>query len=181
MLADPSSARQRLMGTTRPFEPAARAAELLPHAPHAALTRAFAPAALEERVPWKAVKKAWETRRAEWVAVVSETLDVPTLVQHLLILESMLKTDALSSQWNTHKNQWKARLSVCNSPGELESAANEFEAAIQWSRYLVGPDGRPLTEAEIASGMAFMHSKRVVHRDLVRACVPISSPGALSL
>ena len=30
--------------------------------------------------------------------------------------------------------------------------------------------------AEIASGMAFMHSKRVVHRDLVRARAPLLFP-----
>lgn len=112
--------------------------------------------ALEERVPWKAVKKAWEIRRGEWLAVVGVTVDIGTMVQHLLVLESMLKTEALAQAWAVHKAAWRARLAACTAPAELERAVGEFEAAVQWSRYLVGPDGRPLTQAEIASGVGLI-------------------------
>lgn len=108
--------------------------------------------ALEERVPWNAVKKMWAGRRQEWVQIVGTSAVCSELAQQLIVLESMLKTDALSSAWPVQKNSWRARMSMCHEPKELELAVNELEAAIQWQRILVAPDGRPLSAAEIASG-----------------------------
>ena len=109
-------------------------------------------AGLEERIPWMGVKKAWGLRRNEWVATVQSTLDVLTLSRQLLFLESMLKNDALNSTWSHSKLAWRGKLAMCTEAGVLEKSVGELDAAIQWARILVAPDGRPLTEAEIASG-----------------------------
>jgi len=108
--------------------------------------------ALEERVPWTAVKKLWATRRNEWVAAVGGTLDAALLARQLIVLESMLKTDALTTAWTVQKQGWRDRVSVCRTPAALEAVVSELETAIQWPRILVAPDGRPLSAAEIASG-----------------------------
>lgn len=108
--------------------------------------------AFEERVPWNAVKKIWAGRRQEWVQLVAESAVCAELTKQLMVLESMLKTDALSPSWLVQKASWRARMSICHEPRELELAVNELEAAILWQRILVAPDGRPLSEAEIVSG-----------------------------
>ena len=39
------------------------------------LACACAPADLEEKIPWTAVKKSWNTRRGDWVNSVNATLN----------------------------------------------------------------------------------------------------------
>lgn len=80
------------------------------------------------------------------------TLQCSALADQLLVLESMLKTDALASSWQVQKTGWKSKVSACSTPRELEAVVSELDSAIQWSRILVAPDGRALTAAEIASG-----------------------------
>lgn len=108
--------------------------------------------ALEEKIPWQAVKKIWGVRRTEWVTAVVGAFACAGLAQQLIVLESMLKTDTLSPTWPNAKTSWKNRMSSCHEPSELSAALNELDKAIQWQRILVAPDGRPLTAAEIASG-----------------------------
>ena len=103
-------------------------------------------------MPWNAVKKMWAGRRGEWVSIVGGSAVCAELAQQLIVLESMLKTDALSPAWPVQKHSWRARMSACHEPNELELAVNELEQAILWQRILVAPDGRPLSAAEIASG-----------------------------
>ena len=107
---------------------------------------------LEERVPWNAVKKLWAGRRGEYERIVGGSSVCSELAQQLLVLESMLKSDALSSAWPVQKTSWRARMSACHEPNELQLAVNELESAILWQRILVHQDGRPLSAAEIASG-----------------------------
>lgn len=117
---------------------------------------------LEERMPWQmvrgmpCVKKAWAQRRASWVDEVQNTLDVPTLAQKLLLFESMLTQQTLSTGWSANagaqKLAWRARCAECTEAADLDAAVGDLHGAIMWSRILVTPDGRPLTEEEIASG-----------------------------
>ena len=107
---------------------------------------------LEERIPWNAVKKMWGRTRDDWVAVVGGSAVCSDLANQLIVLESMLKAETLSSDWQIKKVSWKTRMGNCHEPKELELATKELEGAILWQRILVAPDGRPLSEAEIASG-----------------------------
>ena len=96
---------------------------------------------------------------------------------------------ASSSSPNTSADSQVGSSPKANSGSNLLSLGSSSKGSSRSLRSKVDNSKLPeLTDelywdwmAEIASGMAFMHSKRVVHRDLVRACVPISSPGALSL
>ena len=108
--------------------------------------------ALEERIPWNAVKKIWATKRQEWVNQVQSTLSCFKLGEHLHTLESMLRSEAMVPSWALAKLQWRAGASAIASPAQLEDAVNALEQGIQWQRILVTPDGRPLTAEEIASG-----------------------------
>lgn len=109
-------------------------------------------AALEEKIPWTAVKKTWATRRNEWVTTVSNTQSCAAIARELLTLESMLKSETLASNWQVQKAVWRGRCAAVRSLTELKGVTGELDQAIQWQRILVAPDGRPLTEAEIASG-----------------------------
>ena len=61
------------------------------------LAGACAPADLEEKIPWTAVKKSWNTRRGDWVNSVNATLNCVALSKLLLHLEAALKTEAAIS------------------------------------------------------------------------------------
>lgn len=119
---------------------------------------------LEERMPWvvhgvACVKKAWTHRRAAWVDDVAATLNVHSLVRSLLLFESMLTQQTLGPSWSaatpgatSQKLAWRARLAACAEAAELEAGVAELHGVIMWSRILVAPDGRPLTQEEIESG-----------------------------
>lgn len=57
-------------------------------------TCARASADLEEKIPWTAVKKSWNTRRGDWVNSVNATLNCIALSKLLLLLEAALKIEA---------------------------------------------------------------------------------------
>ena len=89
MIADTEaaeSARRKLMGARTP-----RAQPLQPRS-HRSPPRAE----LEERVPWRQVKKYWNTRREAWLMEVTGTLNCGLLGKLMLLLEAALKQEALS-------------------------------------------------------------------------------------
>ena len=80
--------------------------------------------ALEEKIPWQAVKKIWGVRRTEWVTAVVGAFACAGLAQQLIVLESMLKNDTLSPAWPVQKTSWRTRMLNCHEPKELELAVN---------------------------------------------------------
>lgn len=108
--------------------------------------------ALEDRIPWTAVKKSWATAQPKWKNMVTGTMECYALSEQLIILESMLTSNTMVPNWAVAKHDWKARVAQCSAPTTLEQLVGVLEGAIQWQRVLVAPDGRPLTADEIASG-----------------------------
>ena len=53
------------------------------------LACACAPADLEEKIPWTAVKKSWNTRRGDWVNSVNATLNCVALSKLLVQLRAV--------------------------------------------------------------------------------------------
>ena len=108
------------------------------------LACACAPADLEEKIPWTAVKKSWNTRRGDWVNSVNATLNCVALSKLLLHLEAALKTEALAPTWQRDRTAWRARVEVGQRPRELEAAVIELDRNVQWQRIM---------QAELAAGL----------------------------
>ena len=108
------------------------------------LACACAPADLEEKIPWTAVKKSWNTRRGDWVNSVNATLNCVALSKLLLHLEAALKTEALAPTWQRDRTAWRARVEVGQRPRELEAAVIELDRNVQWARIM---------QAELAAGL----------------------------
>ena len=105
---------------------------------------ACAPADLEEKIPWTAVKKSWNTRRGDWVNSVNATLNCIALSKLLLLLEAALKNEALAPTWGRDRTGWRARVEVGQLPSELETSVRELGENVQWSRIM---------QAELAAGL----------------------------
>eukprot|EP00900_Chrysochromulina_parva_P002094 jgi/Chrpa1/11886/Chrysochromulina_OHIO_Genome00006103-RA len=107
---------------------------------------------LEDRIPWNAVKKSWAATQQKWKNIVTSALDFNALAQELLVLESMLTSNSMAPDWQSHKAAWIMRVKQCAGPAVLEQLVGVLENTIQWHRILVAPDGRPLSAEELASG-----------------------------
>ena len=107
---------------------------------------------LEDRIPWNAVKKSWAATQQKWKNIVTSALDFNALAQELLVLESMLTSNSMAPEWQSHKTAWIMRVKQCAGPAVLEQLVGVLENTIQWHRILVAPDGRPLSAEELASG-----------------------------
>jgi hypothetical protein len=107
---------------------------------------------LEDRIPWNAVKKSWAATQQKWKNIVTSALDFNALAQELLVLESMLTSNSMAPDWQSHKATWIMRVKQCAGPAPLEQLVGVLENTIQWHRILVAPDGRPLSAEELASG-----------------------------
>ena len=88
------------------------------------------------------------------MTTVSMTAVCADLANQLVVLQTMLKTDALSTTWQLQHGSWRTRMMNCHEPKELELAVNELEQAIQWNKILINPaTGAPLTPADMATGL----------------------------
>ena len=136
---------------------------------------ACAPADLEEKIPWTAVKKSWNTRRGDWVNSVNATLNCVALSKLLLHLEAALKTEALAPTWQRERAGWRARVEVGQLPRELEAGVRELDRNVQWARIM---------QADLAAGLV-RHANTPL-RSLAyisptsRLCLAYISPGATS-
>eukprot|EP00307_Rebecca_sp_RCC1486_P003390 CAMPEP_0119405740 /NCGR_PEP_ID=MMETSP1335-20130426/330_1 /TAXON_ID=259385 /ORGANISM="Chrysoculter rhomboideus, Strain RCC1486" /LENGTH=91 /DNA_ID=CAMNT_0007429781 /DNA_START=12 /DNA_END=284 /DNA_ORIENTATION=- len=66
--------------------------------------------ALEERIPWNAVKKKWTPRRTSWVATVQQATNFAALNKRLLMLETALKLESFETTWAMRRDEWRAKL-----------------------------------------------------------------------
>ena len=127
-----TNARRKLIGTRR--TPRAHRTRMRPR------SRAAPRTELEERVPWRQVKKSWNQRREAWLKQVQSTIDCRVLCKLLLMLETALKIEALSP---TYVPPTCLHAALVLAVGTHQSGARSWQ---------VGAESRELARARRSSG-----------------------------